>query len=253
MVAISSLLVTLVLSLLVMRTGAVALMLTGLSRESARFQVRSAFTGAGFTTRESESVVNHPVRRRLIMTMMLAGNIGIATIVAAGIVSMLQTTKEETDVSVILLLASGLALFSLVAFNRTIERVLNRLILWSLKRWSRIEVRDYDSLLQLSNGYGVTEMLVHDDDWLAERTLRQLRLADEGVVVLGISRPDGSFRGAPKADMQIQPGDTLIVYGPMQRLEELDRRTVGNRGEKAHVEAVEALEVAEKGEEIAGS
>jgi len=33
---------------------------TGLSRESARFQARSALTGGGFTTTESEAVVRHP-------------------------------------------------------------------------------------------------------------------------------------------------------------------------------------------------
>src|ERR671930_157063 len=49
MAAISVVIVVLV-SLLVARIGTVALTLTGLSRESARFQARSAFFGVGFTT-----------------------------------------------------------------------------------------------------------------------------------------------------------------------------------------------------------
>ncbi|HKK31544.1 MAG TPA: potassium transporter TrkA, partial [Alphaproteobacteria bacterium] len=63
MVALSSLIFVLFLSLIVVRVGAEALTLTGLSRQEAKFQARSAWTGTGFTTTESEDVVSHPVRR----------------------------------------------------------------------------------------------------------------------------------------------------------------------------------------------
>ena len=67
MIAIFSLLLVLVLSLLITRIATIALTYTGLSRQSAKFQARSAFTGVGFTTSESEKVVNHPVRRRVLL------------------------------------------------------------------------------------------------------------------------------------------------------------------------------------------
>ncbi len=41
-------------------------MMTGLSWDAASFQSYSAFFGVGFTTREAELVVNHPIRRRII-------------------------------------------------------------------------------------------------------------------------------------------------------------------------------------------
>jgi Trk-type K+ transport system membrane component len=53
---IATLLIALALSLIITRVATMALMLTGLSRESARFQSRSAFTGVGFTTTEAESL-----------------------------------------------------------------------------------------------------------------------------------------------------------------------------------------------------
>ena len=49
MIAALTLFIVLTLSVLVIRTGAVALRLTGLTDASARFQARSAFTGTGFT------------------------------------------------------------------------------------------------------------------------------------------------------------------------------------------------------------
>ena len=60
LIAILTLFIIIFMSLLVMRIATMALMLTGLSRESARFQARSAYTGVGFTTTESESIAGHP-------------------------------------------------------------------------------------------------------------------------------------------------------------------------------------------------
>jgi hypothetical protein len=67
----------LVFSILITRVASIALTHTGLSRESSKFQARSAFTGVGFTTTESEKVVNHPVRRRILLLLMILGNAGI--------------------------------------------------------------------------------------------------------------------------------------------------------------------------------
>jgi hypothetical protein len=63
--ALTSLLLVVTFSLLITRVATVILTATGMSRQAARFQARSAFTGAGFTTSESEQVVDHPVRREL--------------------------------------------------------------------------------------------------------------------------------------------------------------------------------------------
>jgi Trk-type K+ transport system membrane component len=73
MIAVFSFLIILTLSLIVTRIAALALSITGLSSTTAQFQARSAFTGVGFTTLESEAILNHPIRRRIIMTLMLAG------------------------------------------------------------------------------------------------------------------------------------------------------------------------------------
>ena len=61
--------------------GATAYELTGMDRETARFQALSAFTGTGFTTRVSELVVRHPARRRITSTLIILGYAGTATTV----------------------------------------------------------------------------------------------------------------------------------------------------------------------------
>jgi len=86
-IGIIAVLTVLGLSLVVTRIATIALGLTGLSREAAAFQSRSAFTGTGFTTREAEKVVNHPVRRRIIMLLMIIRSAGIVSIIISLILS----------------------------------------------------------------------------------------------------------------------------------------------------------------------
>ena len=63
--AIALLLIALIVSLIVTRIASVALTLTGLSTDSARFQARSAFTGCGFTTSESDIPACSTCRARI--------------------------------------------------------------------------------------------------------------------------------------------------------------------------------------------
>ena len=242
MIAVISLLITLTLSLLVTRIGAMALMLTGLSAETARFQARSSFTGVGYTTQEAESIVTHPVRRRIIMLLMLIGNLGIAAVVATLMLSMLGSYQSDRGWLHIVLLLLGSALLVFAANNRSIERHLNRIIAQVLKRWANLTVRDHVAILQLEKGYAVSELVVEAQDWLAGKSLLGLRLPDEGVLVLGIRREEGAYLGTPTAEMEINPGDTLVIYGPIERIEELDQRRKGRRGEDAHQEAVQHQE-----------
>lgn len=80
--AIITLSIIVLLVLLINRIATAALMSTGMSREMARFQSRSALSTVGFTTAESESVVNHPVRRRIIAILMIVGNAGFVGLIA---------------------------------------------------------------------------------------------------------------------------------------------------------------------------
>ncbi len=78
---VALLLLAIIVSFIVVRIGATALELTGLSWERAKFQALSAFTNAGFTTQESEEIVRHPLRRRIVSYLIVLGNAGlVATI-----------------------------------------------------------------------------------------------------------------------------------------------------------------------------
>lgn len=241
MIAVVTLLVALSLSLLITRVATVALTLTGLSRQAAQFQVRSALTGCGFTTHEAESVMKHPVRRRIILTLMLLGNAGIVTVIASLMASLTGSAGSNWLVWTehVALLIAGILVLLLIASSQWIDRRMSPIIEWALKRFGRVQACDYAALFRLANGYAVTETLVEPDDWLANRTLLELNLPAEGVLVLGIQREDGAgYIGGPTGQTEIRPGDTLILYGLIDRLDELDARKADHAGAAARRAAV---------------
>lgn len=245
--AIVAVFVVVAASLLITRVGAVALMLTGMSRESSRFQARSAFFGVGFTTAEAEAVVGHPVRRRIIAWLILLGNAGVVSVLGTLLISFRADTND-TLVRVLVLLA-GLLLLALLAASRPVDRMLTRLIRRILGRYTDLDVRDYSAVLELEGGYAVAELLVEDSDWIAGRPLGAVTLRDEGVVVLGVHRPGGAYIGAPDGDTAIRAGDVLTLYGREDRVCELDRRARGADGDAAHAAAVHEQEELEAEEE----
>ncbi len=238
MTAILTLLIVIALSLVVTRMATVALTATGLSREAARFQARSAFSGAGFTTTESESVVRHPVRRRIIMWLMLAGNAGIVAVMSSIVLAAVGDHSEfDTLVQVVLIIAGIYAIWYL-SRTRWVDARISRLTGMALRRWTRLDVADYAALLHVGGEYIVTELQVEAGSWLDDRSLRQLALREEGVIVLGVERLDGTYLGVPQGETVLVAGDLLILYSRTNVIMELDRRRRGAAGDAAHAAAV---------------
>ena len=126
MIPILSLLVVLTLSVLVTRVAALALIRTGLGRESARFRARSAFTAVGFTTSESEGIVAHPARRPIVSGLMLFGNVGSVTVVSSLLLSFIGMSGDDELWQDLAPLCAGLATLWIVSASNWVDRRLNR-------------------------------------------------------------------------------------------------------------------------------
>lgn len=244
-VAIVSLLAIITLSIVITRVATVMLTATGLSRDIARFQARSAFSGAGFTTNESESVVNHPVRRRIVLQLMLLGAAGVVTSLTSLLLSFAGATGGQTATRGTVLVV-GLALLYLLARSRVVDRALTRTTEWALRRYTRLDVRDYDKLLHISDDYAVAEVDARQGHWLVGRSLGDLGLRDEGVVVLGIYRRSGDYVGVPRPSTVVEDGDRLVMYGDEDAIPQLLAREQGPPGDAAHERAVRAYRGGEK-------
>lgn len=224
---IIALLFIVVASFIVIRFGAMALTMTGLSHDASMFQAISAFFGVGFTTREAEMVVNHPVRRRIIAHLIIAGNIGIFAGGGSLIVTFIQAGTETVAPWIALgVLVGGGVVITLLFRAGLIRRAVDATIRFTLEHTGVVRALDYELLLRVESGYCVSEVEIDPGHRLVGQTLAASGLGEGGVVVLGIARADGSYVGAPTAVTRIERADVLTVYGR----EEAVRGIVGSGG-----------------------
>lgn len=243
MLSIISLLLVLASSILVTRVATVALTHTGLSRQSAKFQARSAFTGVGFTTGESEKVVNHPVRRKILLLLMLLGNAGVVTAISSLIVSFVNVRGSFSLFWQITLLISGVLILWIISTSSFVDRHLSNFISKILKQYTTITVYDFPKLLHLAGDYQISEIHVGSRHWMEDETIGNCALRDEGISVLGITRKTGDYLGIPDGETVIRQGDTLILYGRADTLADLDQRKDSAQGDHEHFKKVKVQKV----------
>jgi len=242
MAPVLGLLIIVLLSVVVNRIATVALTLTGLSREMARFQARSAFSTTGFVSKESEAIVNHPVRRRIVFMLMMIGNVGFVGVIATTVSSFTSNAGDDPyDFWVRLAwLATGLSLLLVFSMSKWVDDKLFVVIGWALRRWTMDEIHDYRHLLQLGVGYCVTELHMEPESWPVGRRLDELRLSHVGIIVLAIHRGNGDFVGSPVGATYVRAGDRLTVYGAkgdVARFSDSRRAEEGGAAYQALVEA----------------
>ena len=110
------------ISLLLARASAIALMMTGLDEKRARFQALSAFSGTGFTTKEAESVVNHPLRRQIITWIMVFGNAGIVTVIVTTTSSFVTIRGHARSLNILFLLLGIILIYKIATHKRLMRK-----------------------------------------------------------------------------------------------------------------------------------
>ncbi|MEZ5557045.1 MAG: TrkA C-terminal domain-containing protein [Pseudomonadales bacterium] len=217
-------LATIVVSILIVRAGAIALVMTGMDYEKAKFQALSAFSGTGFTTREAERVVGNARRRRIISLLMILGNAGIVTVIVATTSSFANARGLEAGVNVIALVL-GLGAIIVVARHAPFVR---RWEAFARERLSRLRIFEddatLDELLHLAEGYGVVRIRLSSDSKLIGQTLVDVNSGLEHSFILGIEH-DRQWVPTPRLTGTLKAGDYLVIYG---KLEDLQAHFSGN-------------------------
>jgi hypothetical protein len=212
-------LIAIIISMLIVRAGAIALMMTGMSFEKAKFQALSAFSGTGFTTREAERVVNNARRRKIVSWLMILGNAGIVTVIVTATSSFARANGLGIGLNVLVLLAGLLAIFIIVRHTPLVRR-------WEafaqgrLERLKIFEVdTTVDELLHLAEGYGVMRVQLLENSPLIGHTLADINNTLEHSFVLGIER-NKEWLPTPRLASKLIVNDYLIIYGMLEDLAE---------------------------------
>lgn len=222
----------LVISIVVVRIGAVAFNLTGLEWRIAKFQALSCFSGTGFTTRESELVLASPLRRKIATYLIILGHAGIVAMIATFANSLRPNIYlEKFTIPFLpavfpsrLLPWINLAVITLAVYlvfrvfsGARIGEKLTEFLRGHLVRKNIVRPAAFEELFLAPGGYGISRLEVAKSGPLADRTLRETGLEESGVLVLTLERDDRTI-ATPPPETRIVPGDRLACFGKLQTM-----------------------------------
>ena len=202
----------------------VAFKLTGLATNKIRFQVASLFTGAGFTTQESEIITNDNRRRRIAVICMYTGHI-FSVVIMGLIINVLISIGESLNADrpvrtftewYFIVFYISLAVFILVLLikippiNKKFQKLLEKIAINTSK------ARRESNIITVLDYYGrsaVVEIVLNKVPELAkDKSLGSMALTKKyALIILSLRR--GNRRVSISKDTMISKGDVIVAYG----------------------------------------
>jgi hypothetical protein len=228
-------LLTIFVSFIIVRIGAIIFELTGLEWSIAKFQALSCFTGTGFTTREAELITGHPKRRKVATYLMILGHVGFVTMIAtfanslrpAGFMMNLKIpylhhvfpVQILPWINFIIVIVGIYLLFRLLVQSRVGRRLTKFLRARIVKR-KIIKKVSFEELTIATGGYGISNVVVDKGNPLLDRVIAKTDLTRRGIVILAIERK-GEMTATPPANTKIELDDRLVCFGKLDTIREL--------------------------------
>lgn len=207
------------ISVFVVKIAAVALKMTGLDEKTAHFQALSAFTGTGFTTKDSEYVVQDDIRRKIIIFLMILGNAGLITVITTLVISFGRTNIAPLLINVGIVLLLIFLLFKVLT-HKGVTKFLNDKIESRLEKRPPFQKRPVEEVLRIAKNYGIAEVSIKENCQDLGKTLSESGFREKDILVLAIER-ENAVIPAPKASDRILVDDTLICYGKLSNIEKI--------------------------------
>lgn len=190
--------------------------LTGLDRHISRFQVISMLTGTGFTTNESELIIQHPIRRKLGAFLILFGAFSLAVIISS-ISSMLSKnlfTKEISYIAVVLIIIMGLLKYP------PWQKKLAKRFTTVIKKTYDLEDLPVGAVFLHEEDDFFTEVVINKTShWIAQ-TFNELLNKEKDVNLLFIKRGEIHIR-EKRLSTPFQAGDILYLLGSKQLIKKM--------------------------------
>lgn len=218
MTGVTSIVILLILIFLV-EFFSIALKLTGLDIDKARFQVISIMTNTGFTTIESELISQHPTRRKIAQILMLLSYVGYAALIGL-VVNIVQSKYELLYVILAVIMVFLVVLFILrnKPLINKLERNIEKFLIKKMAKDKKYKT--VDEVLKLNDEFGVAEFMVEEGSKLVGITLMESDLTDKYIQVLNVDR-GAHIIHFPKRDLIFNIGDKVTVYGNLENIKEL--------------------------------
>ena len=209
----------------------VAFKLTGLATNKIRFQVASLFTGAGFTTQESEIITNDNRRRRIAVVCMYTGHI-FSVVIMGLIINVLISIGESLNADrpartftewYFIVFYISLGVFLLVLFlkippiNKKFQKLLEKIAINTSK------ARRETNIITVLDYYGrsaIVEVVLNRlPEFAKEASLGNMALTKKYALIL-LSLRRGNRRVTISRDTMLAKGDVIVAYGHINDIRE---------------------------------
>ncbi|MED1862060.1 TrkA C-terminal domain-containing protein [Fictibacillus nanhaiensis] len=205
--------------------------LTGLKKEIARFQVISMFTATGFTTGESELILEHPVRRRLSTFLILFGVFSLAVIISS-ISNILSDEFRSIELGIIILVL--ISLYVILSVPK-LKQYMKRTFESHMEKNYNLADLPLRDVMYFEEDDVVVELPIHKDSKIMGKQLKDIIEEDDDLIVLFIKRGDVTVR-KDSYTTKIQEGDMLVLYGHKSCLQERFKNEMKELKTKEEVE-----------------
>ncbi|UYZ01755.1 hypothetical protein OJ967_24140 [Peribacillus frigoritolerans] len=204
-----------IIIVLVIEISVTLMKLTGLKGTVARFQVISMLTGTGFTTDESKSIIDHPVRRKISMFLILFGAFSLAVIISS-ISTLLTDDLRLMELSIIIGILLVLIILVKVPFlnnrlsNKMKSEMYNHYELWE---------HPIEEVLFLEDEDVVMEIDIYEDSEFIDVKAFDVISDGADINILFIESGEVKIR-KELYEYKIKLGDNLFLYGNKKEIEE---------------------------------
>ena len=202
----------------------VAFKLTGLATSKIKFQVGSLFTGAGFTTAESELIVKDPKRRKIALACIYTGHIfsvvfmGLMVNVLFSLALIIGTPfATPTFVEwyfIVLYITSALLLVVLILkippINKKFQKILEKI---AINATSHNRHTNIVTIIDMYGKHAIAEVVLNNIPVFAYETpLYKMELNKKySINILSVKR--GVRILEVTKDTMFRKGDVLVIYG----------------------------------------
>jgi len=225
---------TLVVSFVVVRIGAIAFQLTGLEWSLAKFQALSCFSGTGFTTKEAELVTGNKQRRKIATVLIILGNAGFVIMIATLAGSLVPTKDTILNklsesflpfsvpaflvvwVNLVIIIVVVYGIYKVFTHEKFVRKMTNILRKKIIKKEIFQKV-SFEELLLATGGYGISRIAVSAGSPVLNKTLAKSGLREQDIMVLAAVRGSETIPNPP-ANMKILLGDELICFGKLENI-----------------------------------
>lgn len=193
----------------------------GMGAVPAAFEARSALTGAGYTTTQSQLVVDDPASSDAASMLFIVGYVGPLAILGLLGLSFVAPSAEDPELRATVLIVC-LVLFAVLNRFGILNRIGRRPARFVATHLFRAHIK---SPWIVFGDHAVAGLVVAASSPLVGRRLDQDPFGDREVTVLGIQRDvNGDVQdlaAATHPDESIRARDTVISYGAAHDLSDL--------------------------------